>query len=94
MTQTINVDGKLETCIYAKGFTPPEQIAAYLDSIDAQTLQQGVLIAQVADNTTFKQEGWTTAGFHISIGSYLDKKKYVTQQIMVDGKMERYIYAK
>ena len=94
VTQQIMVDGKTEKYIFAKSFTPPEQIAAYLDSIDAEALQQGMPIAQVADNTTFKQEGWTTEGFHISIGHYLDKKKYVIQRIRVDGKLETCIYAK
>ncbi len=92
-TQQIMVDRKTETYIYTKGFTPPEQVAAYLDSIDPEILQRGMPIAQLADNVSFKQEGWTTEGFHKSIGHYLDKKKYVTQPIRVDGKVERYIYA-
>ena len=94
VTQLINVDGKVETYIYAKGFTPAEQIAAYLDSIDTEALQRGMPIAQVADNVSFKQENWTTHGFHVSIGGYLDKNTYVTQQINVDGKIEIYIFAK
>ena len=94
VTQPIMVDRKKETYIYATGFTPDKQITAYLDGIDAEALQNGMPTAQVADNVSFKQEGWTTEGFHISIGHHLDKKKYVTQQIMVDGILETYIYAK
>ena len=94
VAQLITVDGKRETYIYAKGFTPAEQIAAYLATLDLETLKEGVPIAQVADNVSFKQDGWTTEEFHVSIGSYLDKKKYVTQPIRVDGKRETYIYAK
>ena len=93
-TQPINVDGKRETYIFSKDFTPDKQITAYLDSIDAEALQNGMPTAQVADNISFKQEGWTTEAFHNSIGGYRDKKKYVTQQINVDGKIETYIYAK
>ena len=94
VTQLIEIDGKTKTYIYAKGFTPPEQIDRYLDSIDPETLKEGIPIAQVADNVSFKQEGWTTHGFHTSIGGYRDKKKYVTQQIVVDGMGEKYIFAK
>ena len=94
VTQQIKVDGKTERYIYAKGFTPAEQIAAYLATLNLETLKEGVPIAQVADNVSFKQEGWTTREFHTSIGVYLDKKKYVTQPIMVDGMLETYIYAK
>ena len=94
VTQKIEIDGKTKTYIYAKGFTPPEQIAAYLDTLNLETLKEGVPIAQLADNTTFKQEGWTVQGFHTSIGHHLDKNKYVTQQIKVDGMLETYIYAK
>ena len=93
VTQPIMVDGKIETYIYATGFTPDEQIAAYLATLNLETLKEGVPIAQVADNTTFKQERWTTHGFHIAIGSYLDTNKYVTQRINIDGKRETYIFA-
>ena len=79
VTQQIKVDGMSEKYIFAKGFTPAEQIDRYLDSIDPETLKEGVPIAQLADNTSFKQEGWTTEGFHTAIGGYLDRKKYVTQ---------------
>ena len=94
VAQRIKGDGKIERYIFFTGFTPTEQIDRYLTSLDTETLQRGVPIAQVADNASFKQEGWTTQGFHTSIGSYLDKKKYVTQQIMGDGKQETYIFAK
>ena len=93
-TQRIMIDGKLERHIYANGFTPAEQIDRYLASLDLETLKEGVPIAQLADHVSFKQEGWTIQGFHIAISHYTNKKKYVTQQITVDGKLERHIYAK
>ena len=83
-----------EKYIFAKGFTPAEQIAAYLATLDLETLKEGVPIAQLANNISFKQENWTTEVFHTAIGAYLDKNKYVTLRIMVDGKTETYIFAK
>ena len=94
VTRQIAVDGKVETFIFAKGFTPGDQITGYLKSLDPEILKQGVPIAQVGKHLAYKQDSWSLGGFHYSIGSYLDKKKYVARQIMVDGKRETFIFAK
>ena len=93
-THKILVDGRHERFIFAIGFTPSDQITRYLESLDPEILKQGVPIAQVGDNVAYKQDSWSLGGFHTSIGSYLDKKKYVTHQIKVDGRLEAFIFAK
>ena len=95
VTRQIKVDdGRREIFIFARGFTPSDQITRYLESLDPEILKQGVPIAQVGDNVAYKQDSWSLGGFHTSIGSYLDKKKYVTHQIKVDGRLEAFIFAK
>ena len=94
VSQLIKADGRSEKFIFAKGFTPQEQIDKALNSLSKEQLERGVPIAQVADKVSFRQEGLTDHGFHISIGHLLDRKKYVSQQIKVDGRSERLIFAK
>ena len=94
VTRYIVVDGRKERLIFSKGFTPSDQIAGYLKSLDSEILKRGVPIAQVGDNVSYKQGSWSFEGFHISIGEYLDRKKYVTRYIVVDGRKERLIFSK
>ena len=94
VTQRLSADGVIETFIFAKGFTPREQIAEALNNLPAEQLKQGVPIAQIAANISFRQESWTDRAFHISISKFLDKKKYASQKIMVDGVIETFIFAK
>ena len=94
VTHQILVDGRWETFIFAKSSTPSEQIDAYLKSLDPETLKRGVPITQVGDNVAYKQESWSLEGFRASIGQYLDKKKYVSRKIFVDGRHEKFIFAK
>ena len=94
ITKRLVMDGKKAAFIYAKGFTPAEQIAKYMDTVDPEKLKHGVLIEELADNVSFKQEDWTTHGFHIAIGTLLDKKKYVTKRLVIDGKPKKFIFAK
>ena len=94
VTRQISVDGRNEKLIFAKGFTPSDQIVGYIRSLNPEILKRGVPIAEVGDNVVYRQDSWSLRGFHYSIGSYLDKKKYVTRQINVDGRWETYIFAK
>ena len=93
-THQIGVDGQQHPHIFAKVFLPEKQVARAIDGLDPERLKHGVAIEEVADAVHFKQDSWSTQGFHAAIGSYLDKKKYVTRQISVDGKKETYIFAK
>ena len=93
-TKQLPIDGKLETHIFAKGFLPKNQVARVIDGLDPERLKQGVAIEEIADAVHFKQDSWSTEGFHIAIGRYIDKKKYVTRQILVDGKTETRIFDK
>ena len=94
VSRRIMVDGKEEMYIFAEGFTPAKQIASYLRSLDPELLKKGIPIEEVGAKVTFKHDGWSREGFHMSIGRSLDKDKYVSRRIMVDGKGERYIFAK
>ena len=88
------VEGNLEQHIFAKGFLPEDQVARVIDGLDPERLKQGVPVKEVADAVHFKQDSWPMQGFHTAIGKYLDRKKYVTRQITVDGKVEQHIFAK
>ena len=94
VTDRIKVDGKRETRIFDKGFLPEDQVARVIDGLDSERFKQGVAIEEVANNVHFKQDSWSTMGFHNVIGLYLDRKKYVTRQITVGGKDETRIFAK
>ena len=66
----------------AKGFTPIEQVANAVDKFPAEQFKkQGVPIEEIAEHVHFRQPEWNDNGFHASIGKYIDKNKFVTQQI-------------
>ena len=94
ITKGLLVDGKIERHIFTKGFLPEEQVARVIDGLNPERFKQGVAIEEIAAVVDFKQDSWSTKGFHKAIGLYLDKKKHVTRLITVDGKPETYIFAK
>ena len=68
--------------IFRQGFTPKEQVASAIKKFPAKQFEQeGVPIEKIAKHVHFRQSGWSDQGFHRAIGRYLDKKKFVTQQI-------------
>ena len=94
LTQQIRVSGVRELNIFTKGFTPREQLDKVLNSLPEEQLQQGVPITQVADNVSFRRESWTDHEFHTSIGTILDRKKYVSQSISVGNMRELRLFKK
>ena len=94
-TRTVTVDGKKVKLIFHKSFTPDVQIARYLDDLNHEVFKKGVHIAQVGEQVQFKQDGWSLeVVFTYAIGQYIDKKKYVTRTVTVDGKKVKLIFHK
>ena len=93
-TRQVMVDGKTARLIFHKRFTPEEQIAHYLNDLNPEVFKEGLPIAQVGERVQFKQDDWSRTVFHQAIGKYIDRKKYVTRQVMVDGKIDKLIFAK
>ena len=78
--------------IFYKGSEPPQQVDNYLASLDQKTFEQGVPIAQVADNVTYTPSRWSMRNSHRSIGKHIDKDKYVLYNIWSNEEREKRIY--
>lgn len=85
-TGFIMIGGKLATYIFAKGFTPHEQIRNYLQQIDPRILKsEGVSIAQVANNVSYWQQGQSVEELQRAIHWYLQGRDgYVVRPVAVD----------
>ena len=77
---TVTVNNK--KYIFHKGFTPKEQVANAIDKFPAKQLEQeGVPIEEIAKHVHFKQPEWNDRGLHHAIGKYVDRNKFVTQNL-------------
>ena len=91
----VGIGGEYEEFIFAEDATPPAQISAYLENLAPEKLKQGVSVAQVGNNIVkYGRDDWSREDFHTSITLYLDRDKYTTTFIIVNGKAETYIFAK
>ena len=93
-TRRVKLDGKVARLIFHKRFTPEKQIDHYLNDLNSEVFKKGLPITQVGERVQFKQDDWSSEGFHMSIGHYIDRKKYVSRLVTVDGKKEKLIFAK
>ena len=75
--------GSKQMVIFREGLTPEEQVDKALKEFPhpEQFKQQGVAIEEIAKHVHFRQPEQSDQGFHRAIGEYMDKKKFVTQQI-------------
>ena len=94
-TVLLSRDLEYEKFIFAKKYLPRRQISRYLASLAPEQLKQGVSVAQVADNIVrYGYKDWSREDFHGSIVLHLDKDKYRSDFLLVNSKVETYIFAK
>ena len=74
-----------EKYIFLNGYEPPKQIARYLDSLDQETLEQGVSITEIAANVSFPPGSWSNKAIYYAISYYIDEDKYITSKVTVGG---------
>ncbi len=91
----VGIGGEYEEFTFAEDDTPNVRISAYLEKLAPEKLKQGVSVAQVGNNIVkYGRDDWSREDFHTSISLYLDRDKYTTTFIIVNGKAETYIFAK
>ena len=80
--------------IFLKGDAPPQQVDTYLGSMTKKKLEEGVSLAQIADNVGYLLDSWSERSAHQSISYYLNKDKYAMHPLYIDGVREHKVYPK
>ena len=91
----VGIGGKYQEFIFAKNYTPPDQVNGYLDNLDPQRLKQGISVEEIANNVVkYGREDWPQEDFYESISHYLDRSKYATSFILAGNEVKTVIFAK